>query len=441
VKPPSPTYFDATSEPFSARPRLVHDIDTDVCVIGGGFAGLWLARMLLRRRFDVVVVERERVAHGASGRNAGLISAGFALPLDRLKARTGLDDARALYRLSREGVERVREELTAGLPGVNAVPGRLHVSRIDAEDALRRQAERLARDFDHDIVFWPTERVRATLASEQYFQALHDADAFHVHPRNLAIAIATGFELAQGRIYENTPALEIDADGVRKTVTTPQGKIRARHVVFGGSCLPAEAWPALAGATLTIASHIAVTRPLGGRLLETIRYNGGISDLRASGDYYRIIGDRLLWGAGLTACATERAGLAAFIARRIAGVYPALADAEIESAWTASMQTAVHAMPQIGQLRPGIWIASAFGPHGLNTAAMAAELITAAIAENDDRWRLFIPFGLVWTGGRLGRQAVRAALGSFRLKDRLREFASRRAGKPLRPPTERGKPR
>ena len=70
------------------------------------------------------------------------------------------------------------------------------------------------------------------------------------------------------------------------------------------------------------------------------------------------------------------------------------------------MGFSVHRMPQIGEVIPGLWLASAFGAHGLNTTAMAGELIAAAITERDDRWRLFLPYELVWAGGALGR-AVR----------------------------------
>jgi hypothetical protein len=67
------------------------------------------------------------------------------------------------------------------------------------------------------------------------------------------------------------------------------------------------------------------------------------------------------------------------------------------------MGFSIHRMPQVGEVIPGLWLASAFGAHGINTSAMAGELIACAITENDDRWRLFLPYELVWAGGRLGR--------------------------------------
>jgi gamma-glutamylputrescine oxidase len=68
----------------------------------------------------------------------------------------------------------------------------------------------------------------------------------------------------------------------------------------------------------------------------------------------------------------------------------------------------LHRMPQIGELSPGLWLASGFGGHGLNTTAMAGNIIARAIDEGDDTWKLFLPFELVWAGGTVGRLAGQA---------------------------------
>jgi gamma-glutamylputrescine oxidase len=426
---PAPTYYQATSEPFSARPRLAHDIDTGVCVVGGGFAGLWMARALLRRHYDVVLIEQDRVAHGASGKNGGFVSAGYNQGMSAIADRVGIDHARALYRLSRLGVELVREELALGLPGVNATPGHLRVSRIDDAEGLRRKADWYGQQFDHDMVFWPTERVREALSSDCYFQALHDADAFHIHPLNLAIALAEEIERRGGRIYEDTPALDADIDGVRKTVTTPRGKVRAHHVVFCGSALLGKTFPALSRTVFPVATYLAVTKPAGAKLADAIRYTGCISDDRRAFDYYRVIGDRLMWGGGISTDTRPPQNLSSQMKDRIDAVYPQLREVGIETAWSGLMGFAVHRMPQIGMLRPGAWIASAFGGQGLNTTAMAAELVASGIADKDDRWRLFIPFGLVWAGGALGRRIADFSYRAMKIMDRLDEARARQKAK------------
>ena len=116
-------------------------------------------------------------------------------------------------------------------------------------------------------------------------------------------------------------------------------------------------------------------------------------------------------------------------------------------------------MPQIGQLRKGLWVASGFGRQGLDTTAMAGQLIARSILWGDERWRLFSPFELVWAGGATGRaagyaigmwergnSAAAGALARYRERargrERIREAqlaeANRKAG--TRPPQRRPSP-
>ena len=420
------TFYAATARPTPLRRALAHDVETEVCVIGGGFAGLWTARALLARGQEVVVLEAGEVAGEASGQNGGFVSAAYAERLTKIVERVGIDQARELYALSRDGVEIVRSILAEGEFGLDPVPGRLNVLRYDDEVGLRDEAEWLARDFDHDVVVWPRDRVREALATDRYYQALHEADAFHLHPLNLARALAADIESRGGTIYERSRVIAADLDGLRKSVLTETGRVRAFQVVLAGSAFLGEAFPRLAATVLPVRTHVAVTAPLGDLLAETIRYPGAIADTRRAGDYYRVVGERLLWGGRITTNPRPPKRLARLMAEEIGDVYPQLAGAPIEYAWSGTMGYAVHKMPQIGMVQPGVWIASAFGGHGLNTTAIAGELIASAMVEQDDRWRLFIPFGLVWAGGGAGRAATQAAYWSMQFKDWMDEVQTKR---------------
>jgi glycine/D-amino acid oxidase-like deaminating enzyme len=419
------TFYDATARPGSERPPLVGDIETDVCVIGGGFAGLWTARALLARGQQVVLLEAGKIASEASGRNGGFVSAGYAECLEKIVARVGLDHARALYKLSRDGVEIVREMVAEGDFGHDVKPGRLNVLRYNDEFDLIQRAEILARDFDHDVVLWPTERVRGVLKSDRYYQALHEPDAFHLHPLNLARALTANIEARGGEIYEHSSAIDVDLDGLRKAVTTEKGRVRAFNVVLSGSAFLGKAFPRLMNTILPVRTHVAVTEPIGDVLPAVIRYEGAIADTRRGGNYYRIVGKRLLWGGRITINTKPPRKLARKMAKDIASVYPQLAGVQIDYAWSGTMGYAIHKMPQIGMVQPGVWIASAFGGHGLNTTAIAGELIASAIVEQDERWRLFIPFGLVWAGGSAGRALTQAAYWSIQMKNWLDEAQSK----------------
>jgi gamma-glutamylputrescine oxidase len=415
------TFYAATAEPRLSRPRVTRDVDAGVCIVGAGFAGLWTARALARRGYDVVVLEGRTIAGEASGRNGGLVSAGYPERLERIVERVGLEQAKSLYALSRQGMEIVANAIGEGVAGVEPVPGRLNVMRYDDEEEARRQADYLGEHFGHELVVWPTERVRKTLKSERYYQALHDADAFSVHPLNLAHALAGEIERLGGQIFENTVATGADLEGVRKWVETENGRVRAHAVVFCGSAFIGDGFPVLARAILPVATHVCVTAPIGERLGEAIRYSGGIADTRRANDYYRVVGDRLLWGGRITTRTDVPRRLRQRMARDIARVYPTLKGVEIEHAWSGIMGYAIHRMPQIGMLRPGAWVASAFGGHGINTSAIAGELIASGIADNDERWRQFIPFGLVWAGGSIGRRVTQVVYWGMQVGDKVKE--------------------
>ncbi len=101
--------------------------------------------------------------------------------------------------------------------------------------------------------------------------------------------------------------------------------------------------------------------------------------------------------------------------------YPQLGDVTADYAWAGTLGITMHRMPQIGELGPGVWLASGFGGHGLNTTAMAGNIIARAIVEGDATWRQFTPFELVWAGGAFGRAAAQARVWIKRLSARIAE--------------------
>jgi len=83
---------------------LERDASSDVVVVGAGIAGVATAFFVLRETDNsVLLVERDRVARGATGRNAGSLSAYFERPLCDIAAEFGLEAAGAAQRLLEDG--------------------------------------------------------------------------------------------------------------------------------------------------------------------------------------------------------------------------------------------------------------------------------------------------------------------------------------------------
>ncbi|HKC32338.1 MAG TPA: FAD-dependent oxidoreductase, partial [Xanthobacteraceae bacterium] len=142
------SWYAGTAAGAFERPRLTFDIDVDVCVIGGGLAGLTAAREVARRGWSVAVLEAKRVAWSASGRNCGVVMPGFGSDPRRMVERVGIDLATDLWKLSQAGLDYVRTTIDdTGMPGVRPVSGWLDVSKADNVDELRAVAALLNEKF------------------------------------------------------------------------------------------------------------------------------------------------------------------------------------------------------------------------------------------------------------------------------------------------------
>jgi gamma-glutamylputrescine oxidase len=420
------SWYAATMVAPPPRPPLTTDLDVDVCVIGGGLAGLTAAREIARSGWSVVLLEAGRLAAGASGRNTGFVLPGFAAEPDKLIGRVGFERAKDLWALSQAGLDYVRDTIVAeSAAGIDAQDGWLYVSKSDDGDEFLRFAALLG-DLGAEVEYWPTERVRAFLRSERYFHAVHYLRAFTIHPLNYALALAAAAERDGARIFENTPALSIDPAGVRKRIVTPEARLRAGQVVLAGNVQVKGLMPRLAATLLPITTYVITTAPLGPRLAQAVSYRGAVSDTDLADNHYRIVGgDRLMLSGRATVWPRNARRYVGALTGDIAKTYPQLGDVEVDYAWAGTLGNTVHRMPQIGELGPGVWLASGFGGHGLNTTAMAGNLIARAVVEGDHTWQKFTPFELVWAGGVLGRAAAQMRVWIKRLRDRFAERDAR----------------
>src|SRR4030095_7801276 len=306
------SWYAATRDATPDRPSLNGRVAADVAIVGGGFAGLPTAPLLALCGLRVVLVERQRIGWGASGRNGGFVGPGFALRTGALIERLGEDHARQLYAQSQRGVEIVRASLKEmGRPDIMMGWGRLSVSRTDQGSDFAERSLALAQKLRATLEPWATDKVRALLVTERYFQGLHDATGFQIHPLNLALALAADTEKHGVLVHEDTEARALERRGAEWQLRPAMGEITARHVVLAGNADLGRVHR-LSGAVLPVATYVAATSKLGPRLGEAIRWRGAIGDTRRAGDYYRIVDDdRLLWGGRITTDTREPAGLRA----------------------------------------------------------------------------------------------------------------------------------
>ncbi len=400
------------------HPALEGRIRSDIAVIGGGLAGLTAALQLKQQGHSVVLLEARRVGWGASGRNGGFVAPGFAESLFAVENRVGLEAARQLYALSQQGAAYVRHQITAaGRPDIVAGSGWMHVIRHRKTDSLRRQRDRMLRDYGVDLQVLSEQDVKSRLRTERYHGALVDPNPFHIDPLAYSELLAQQCIGSGVGLYEKSPVTAVDRQNSRFMLETDHGSVQADQVVVATSAYGGPV-AAVENCILPVATYVIASEPADGALQQAINWTGCIADTRRAGDYYRVIdgaeGRRLLWGGRITTRRTEPKNLAAKLMRDIIQVYPSLAGLKVAFSWSGLMGYARHKMPVVCQHRPGLYVLTGFGGHGLNMTAAGALAVAEAIGGQPDRLELFKPYGLVWGGGPVGR--IVTQLEYFRLR-------------------------
>jgi gamma-glutamylputrescine oxidase len=421
-------YYDASLVERPTFAALAGKAEAEVAIVGGGFAGLNVARSLADRgHTDVVLLEAEEIGYGASGRNGGFVFAGYSLGEQALLDRLGEARAKRLFRRSVEAVELIRTRIARHAIACDAVDeGVIWANWFRDPEMLRARQRLLAEHYDVHWEWLSRARLRTLLASERYGDALFERNALHLHPLKYALGLA-GSVAAQGaRVHERSAVRAMQHEGRAWHLRTDHGEVDARHVVLACGGYLAGLQRRIDRAVLPIATYVMVTEPLGARLADAIRTRAAVYDTRFAFDYYRALPDtRLLWGGRISVRNRDAHAVERLLRRDLARVYPQLVDVRIDFAWSGLMSYARHQMPQVGGDGNGLWWAQAFGGHGLAPTTVAGELLAGAIAAGDEGWKDFASFGLVESFRPLGYLAAQASYWRLQAKDWWKERSER----------------
>jgi gamma-glutamylputrescine oxidase len=328
------SWYEATAKRQN-RPALVGNLTADVCVIGGGLAGLTTLRECQARGLSSVLLDASRLASAASGRNGGFVFNGFAKDTEAIAARLGWTAARALYDQSRRGTEYVRQTIATHDPSIQHGEGLRIVLRHSDAQGLAKHANLLREKLAETVEVLSPEQTRQQLDSQRYWQSLYFPQAFHIHPLRYALLLADQAEGQGARLFENTPVLSVEKNAAGFSVNTAKGRVVAKHVVHCTSSLAPGLHRHSGRAVLPVATYVAVTEATP---QVAIRTSAAVADTRRAGNYYRLLPDgRILWGGRITTRLSEPARLAEEMRRDMVSVFPQLEGLRMQYAWSGIM--------------------------------------------------------------------------------------------------------
>jgi glycine/D-amino acid oxidase-like deaminating enzyme len=376
----TPSYWLSLA-PYTPSPALRGDATADVAICGGGYTGLWTAIELKRAdpALRIVVLERDYVGYGASGRNGG-----FAMPLLHrsladLARSLGDADAARLHRAAVGAVRSLRTFVESERIECDLMPnGMLVVSNGPEQDArLAAELETAARLGLDGMTFLDRAAVQAEIHSETLRCGIAEEACVLVNPAKLVRGLKDVAVRLGVAVHEGTAVTEVASAPGAVTLATPGGTVRAERALLATNAY-STGFPALRRWLLPLYSYIILTRRLTadewGRIGWARRQ--GVEDRRTFLHYPRpTVDGRILWGGRDAAYHPDgpkpEYDRDAAIFRRLEetfrATFPQLGDMIFEYQWGGPIAVMARFIPASGWLE-GERIAYGFGYNGHGVA-------------------------------------------------------------------------
>ncbi|MDI5963104.1 FAD-dependent oxidoreductase [Streptomyces sp. SL13] len=406
-------WYSSTGLPAPREP-LPGDTAADVCVVGGGYTGLWTAYYLKKAVpfLRIVVLERKFCGYGASGRNGGWLYNGIA-GRDRYAALHGHDAAAGLQRAMNDSVDEVvRVAQEEGIDADVHRGGVLEVARTPA------QLARLKAYHAAEVAFGETDRL--LLGAVETAERVRVAGTVggswtphgaRIHPAKLVQGLAKAVEALGVVIHESTPVTEIRP----KHAVTPYGTVRAPYVLRCTEGFTAD----LKGqrrAWLPMNSSMIATEPLPAEVWRTIGWDGreALGDMAHAYVYaQRTADDRIALGGrgvpyrfGSRTDSDGRTQDATIAALRdvLVRFFPATAGVAIDHAWSGVLGVPRDWCASVELDRAtGLGWAGGYVGSGVTTANLAARTLRDLVQQDSGQSGPTELTAQPWVGHRVRR--------------------------------------
>jgi glycine/D-amino acid oxidase-like deaminating enzyme len=379
------------------RPALPGDRDADVVIVGAGYTGLWTAHYLLEAEptLRVVILDKESVGFGASGRNGGWCSAIFPISLEHVAKATSRNSAVRLQHAMNDTVSEVArvvrtEEIACDL----AHEGFVSLARNKAQLARVGAARAAATAFglpEQWSVLGRDEALKLVNAESVLGGAFTEHCAV-LHPAKLVHGLAALVERRGAVIHETNPVEYIGAG----FVDTPHGRVRAPYVIRATEGYT----PTLPGhrrSLVPLYSLVLATEPLAADQLSELglQHRAGFNDLRHLRIYAQVTTEGRIvfggrgapyhFGSAVSPSFDTNTRIHAKIHETLLGFFPALAGAQITHRWGGPLGVPRDWHPSVGLDRAtGQAWAGPYVGDGVATSNLSGRVLRNLILRQDE---------------------------------------------------------
>ncbi len=376
------TLWYATAAPAPDTTELEGTIKVDVCIVGGGYTGLTTALELAKSGTSVVLLEKEEIGFGGSGRNAGHCTPTFThYSLPELRSMLGEPWAERLIDRQTRANDRVSSMIRQyqiqcewqqnGYVMGALYPGLMKTieEKVRTYNAVGAKTRAIGRD-----------EVAAITGSPRFHGGWLHEEAGHLNPLGYSRGLARAVIQEGGAIHTDSPVTGCERVAGGWAVSTPKGKVIADKVIFATGAYTVGGWPKLDRTFKIQRVFVAATQPLSDdERLSVLPRNTTIHDGR--GDIYvykynaegRIVASMFPMGRrGRDMDYTRQV-----MSDRLKWLHPQIKqEIRWEYFWFGELDMQYRTIPRLYDLAPGVVALTGLSGRGVPTGSMLGGILS-----------------------------------------------------------------
>jgi len=378
------SYYQASKNLVIRQDPLKGEVSADVCVIGGGYTGLSSALYLAKKGFNVVILEANSVASGASGVNGGQVSGGMRRDQFYLEKKIGVAKAKTLWTIGEKAKRHVKELIDEYCIKCDFKYGIGHPNHKKKYcDESKAYVEHMHQAYGYkDLSYVDDSQMRELTGSDTYYGGSYDKSEAHLHPHNYALGITKAALSLGANIYENSRVLSYrELQGSMKIQCT-NGSVKADRIVLACNGYLENLEKKLTSKILPMNNYIIATKPLSNEVVKQINPKDiAFADSRFVVNYFRLSADkRLLFGGGENYSKNLSGNILPIVTRPMEVVYPFLKGVQIDYAWGGKLAITMNRLPFFKSLYGGKVIsAQGYSGQGVALASYSGKIIAEKI--------------------------------------------------------------
>lgn len=372
----------ATATPLAAAPPLTATEETDIAIVGGGFTGLSAALHLAEAGRDVRLVETVGPGWGCSGRNGGQVNPAWKVLPEELAEQLGKEAATRALRMANDAADLVFDLVAKhGIDCDATRPGYVQGNAGERGQRFLSEWVRQWRALGVDVTLLSHEEITQLLGTSYYRSGMIDRRGGSVQPLSYARGLARAAKQAGAVLYDQSPVTRVRREGAEWICETPQGKLKARTVLWCTNGYTDGCWPKLKESIVPVTSFIVASEPLSQAQRDAVLPGGhAVSETTHINMYFRVDADgRMVFGGRGNLFNVKLQGNTRALEKRAIDMFPALDGVRWQYRWAGHPAVTTDRLPRLMQLADHAYAGLGYNGRGVAMATMMGKQLAHVV--------------------------------------------------------------